>query len=97
MPTYIALSNFTGNGIHGIKDTTKRADAVAQAAAKFGAKMTQIYWTLGSFDIVAIIDAPDDASATAFALSIGAAGHVRTQTLRAFDRAEMDGILAKMA
>lgn len=97
MPTYIALSNFTNQGIHGVKETTRRADAVAAAAKKFGAMMTHIYWTLGPHDIVAIIDAPDDASATAFALSIGAAGHVRTQTMRAFNRDEMDGILAKMA
>ena len=97
MPTYIALANYTAHGIQGVKDTTRRADAVAQAAAKFGAKMTQIYWTLGQHDIVAIIEAPDDAAATAFSLSIGAAGHVRTQTLRAFNRGEMDGILAKMA
>lgn len=97
MPTFIALASFTNQGIHGVKETTRRADAVAQAAAKFGCKMTQIYWTLGQHDIVAIIDAPDDAAATAFSLSIGAAGHVRTQTLRAFNRSEMDGILAKMA
>lgn len=97
MPAYIALANYTAHGLHGVKDTTKRADAVAQAAAKFGAKITHIYWTLGQYDIVAIIEAPDDAAATAFSLSIGAAGHVRTQTLRAFNRTEMDGILAKMA
>lgn len=59
--------------------------------------MSQIYWTLSHFDLVAIIEAPDDASATAFTLAIGAAGNVRTQTLRAFSRDEMNGILGKMA
>ena len=97
MATYIALSNFTDQGIRNVKDTTKRADAVKDAAKKFGANMTQIYWTLGHYDLVAIIEAPDDKSATAFALAIGAAGNIRTETLRAFSKEEMNGILGKLA
>ena len=97
MVTYIALSNFTDQGIRNVKDTTKRAEAVKEAAKKFGAKMTQIYWTLGSYDVVAFIEAPDDMSATGFALAIGMAGNIRTQTLRAFSSEEMNGILAKLA
>ncbi|MDO8249436.1 MAG: GYD domain-containing protein [Rhodoferax sp.] len=96
MATYIALSNFTDQGIRNVKDTTKRADAVKEAAAKYGAKMTQIYWTQGKYDLVAIIEAPDDTSATAFALAIGMAGNIRTQTLRAFTKEDMNGILAKL-
>lgn len=96
MATYIALSSFTDKGIKTVKNSTRRADAVKAAAKKFGAKMTQIYWTLGSYDLVAIIEAPNDESATAFALSIGAAGNVRTQTLRAFSAGEMKRILGKM-
>ena len=97
MATYISLSNFTDQGVRNVKDTTKRADAVKELAKKFGATMTQIFWTLGQHDVVAIIEAPDDASVTAFALALGAAGNVRTQTLRAFSKDEMNGILGKMA
>ena len=97
MGTYIALFNFTDQGIRSVKDTTKRADAVKEAAKKFGANITQIYWTLGQYDVVSIIEAPNDESATAFTLSIGAAGNVRSQTLRAFSKDEMNGILGKMA
>ncbi|MDW5444521.1 GYD domain-containing protein [Polaromonas sp. SM01] len=97
MGTYIALSSFTDQGIRSVKDTTKRAEAVQEAAKKFGAKMTQIYWTLGKYDLVVTIEAPDDESATAFALAIAGAGNVRMQTLRAFSKDEMNGILAKMA
>ena len=96
MPTYIALANFTDQGIRSVKDTTKRADAIKDAAKKFGASMTQIYWTVGQYDLVTVIEAPNDESATAFALAIGSAGNVRTQTLRAFSRDEMNGILAKL-
>lgn len=97
MGTYIALSSFTDQGIRSIKDTTKRADAVREAATKFGASMPQLYWTLGKYDLVAIIEAPDDESATAFALAIAGAGNIRMQTLRAFNKDEMNGILGKMA
>ncbi|MEY4883641.1 MAG: hypothetical protein RIS34_1495 [Pseudomonadota bacterium] len=97
MATYIALSTFTDQGIRTIKDSTKRADAVKEAAKRFGANMTQIYWTLGQYDLVAVIEAPDDTAATAFALAIGAAGNVRMQTLRAFNKEEMNGILTKMS
>ena len=97
MGTYIALSSFTDQGIRSIKDTTNRADAVREAARKFGASMPQLYWTLGKYDLVAIIEAPDDESATAFALAIAGAGNIRMQTLRAFNKDEMNGILGKMA
>ncbi len=72
MVTYIALSTFTDQGIRGVKDTTKRADAVMGAAKKFGCNMTQLYWTLGQYDLVSVIEAPNDESATAFALAISA-------------------------
>ena len=96
MPTYIVLGNFTEQGIRGVKDTTKRAEAVKQAAQKFGATVKDIYWTLGAYDVVAIIDAPDDAALTALGLTIGSAGNVRTQTLRAFTADEMGRILGKL-
>ena len=97
MKTYIALSSFTDQGVRSVKDSTKRADAVQEVAKKFGASMPQLYWTLGKYDLVAIIEAPDDESATAFSLAIAAAGNIRIQTLRAFNKGEMNGILARMA
>ena len=97
MATYIVLNSFTDQGIPSVKDSTKRADAVRELAKKFGVTAKEFFWTLGSYDIVAIYDAPDDASMTAFGLAIGAAGNVRTQTMRAFSREEMNGVLAKLA
>ena len=95
MKTYVALCRFTEQGIRSVKDTTRRADAVKEAAGKFGATM-QIYWTSGRFDLLAIIDAPDEESANAFALSIGTAGNIRTEMLRAFTKDEMNAILGRM-
>jgi uncharacterized protein with GYD domain len=96
MATYIVLNSFTDQGVRSAKDTTKRADAVKELAKKFGVTPKQFYWTLGSYDVVAIYDAPDDAAMTALGLAIGSLGNVRTQTMRAFSREEMDGVLAKL-
>ena len=96
MATFVALGNFTDQEIRNVKDTVKRADMVKEAAQKAGVTMKDIMWTLGSVDMVVVFEAPDDASMTAFALAIGAAGNVRTQTLRAFDRAEMSAVLSKL-
>ena len=97
MMTYIVLLNFTDQGIRNVKETTKRADAVKKVAKKFGINTKEFFWTLGSYDVVTIFEAPDDASMTALGLAIGAAGNVRSQTLRAFSKEDMTGILAKMA
>lgn len=97
MATFIALANFTDQGIRSVKDTTKRAAAVKNAGKKYGVTMREIFWTLGNYDMVVIFEAADDAAMTAFGLSIGAAGNVRTTTLRAFNAEEMKGILAKLA
>lgn len=96
MAIYIVLVNFTDQGIRHIKDTTKRADAIREMAKKFGVTTKEIYWALGSYDIVDLFDAPDDASMAAFLASYVALGNVRTQTLRAFSQADMNGILAKL-
>jgi uncharacterized protein with GYD domain len=96
MATYIVLAQFTEQGIRSVKETTKRADAVKDLARKFGVTAKEFYWTLGSYDVVVVFEAPDDASITALGLSIAALGNVRTQTMRAFSRDEMNGVLAKL-
>ena len=97
MATYIALSRFTDQGIRSVKDTTRRAAAVQEAAKNFDANMAQIYWTLGRYDLVIIVDAVDEQAATAFMLSVASAGNVLIETMRAFNREEMGGILDKLA
>ncbi|WP_029043411.1 MULTISPECIES: GYD domain-containing protein [Cupriavidus] len=96
MATFVTLLNFTDQGIRTVKDTTRRAAIVREMAKTCGIEMKDIYWTLGQYDLVATFSAPDEATMTAFGLSIGAAGNVRTQTLPAFSADEMEKILGKM-
>jgi uncharacterized protein with GYD domain len=96
MPTYIMLGQFTDQGIRSVKETTKRAEALKEMAKKVGATVKEVYWTLGPYDVASVVDAPDDMSATALFLSVGALGNVRTQTLRAYSPEEMGRVLGKM-
>ncbi len=96
MANYIILGSFTDQGMRNVKETTKRADALRSMAGKVGATIKDIYWTLGSYDIVAVLEASDDESATALGLSIGSLGNVRTQTLRAFTADEIGNIIGKI-
>src|SRR5262245_48102117 len=97
MATYISLINWTDKGIAQFKNTIERADAAKQLAAKLGGKLKEIYWTVGPYDLVAISEAPDDESATAFSLALGSMGNVRTTTMRAFSAEDMRRIVAKAA
>lgn len=96
MATFIVLASFSDQGIKNVKQTVERADAFKQMAAKAGAKVKEIYWTLGSHDVIAICEAPDDETATAMALSVASRGNVRSETLRAFTFDEMKKVLGKM-
>jgi uncharacterized protein with GYD domain len=96
MATYVSLLQFTDQGIRNVKDTTKRAAAAAAAAEKMGAKITDAFWTMGAYDLVLVLEAPDDETMTAFALKVGSLGNVKTTTMRAFRSKEMEGILARI-
>ena len=96
MSHYVILVNFTEQGAKSIKDTVKRAEAFKAMAAKSGIKVNSLLWTLGQHDVVAAVEANDDIAATALSLSVASLGNVRTQTLKAFDAADMAKILGKM-
>lgn len=97
MPTFVMLLNWTDQGIRDYKDTGQRSDAFAAAAQKLGVQLVNMYWTVGPYDIVAVVEAPDEETVIAALLQTGALGNIRSTTLRAFDRAEMDRIIAKAA
>jgi uncharacterized protein with GYD domain len=97
MPTYITMLNWTEQGVRNYKDTAKRAEAFGAAAQKLGAKLLNIYWTVGPYDLVAVVEAPDDETASAAALRLGMQGNVRTETMRAYTREEMQRIVDKLS
>ena len=96
MVTYVVLAKFTDQGVKNAKDSPKRAEAFKQMAKTFGATVKDIFWTQGRYDIVMIVEAPDEHSATALNLSLRALGNIRTESLRAFSSEDMMKIVAKM-
>jgi uncharacterized protein with GYD domain len=96
MPVFVILTNFTEQGIRAVKDTVKRAEKFKELAKQNGATVKELYWTLGKYDVVSIVEAPDVTSVTALGLSMGMAGNVRTQTLPAFSAEDMAKVLAKV-
>jgi uncharacterized protein with GYD domain len=97
MATFITTIQFTQQGMANIQDTCRRATAVKAAARRLGAKVTDIYWTMGRYDGLLVFEAPDEETATALMLHLGTKGNVHTQTARAFTMAEMEKILAATA
>jgi uncharacterized protein with GYD domain len=96
MPTYIILANFTDQGIRNVKQTSKRADAFKKEAEKRGVTAKDFYWTMGQYDIVVTVEAPNDETVTELLFSLCSLGNVRTQTLRAFSQQEVTQITKKL-
>ncbi len=95
MATYIVLANFTDQGIRDFKESPKRAQAFRELVEQLGGSVKDNYYTMGAYDVVAVIEAPDDETATASALKVSSLGNVRTTTLRAFDEEEVEAIIKK--
>jgi uncharacterized protein with GYD domain len=96
MATYVGLIQFADQGIRNVKETVRRGDAAMAEAEKMGMKVVEEFWTMGAYDAVVVFDAPDDETMSAFMLKIGSLGNVKSHTLRAFRRNEMEKILAKI-
>jgi len=95
MVTFIALLDYTDQGIRNIKDSPHRADQFNEMAERTGARIVAQYWTIGSHDGVLVLEAPNDEVAASVLLALGAAGNVRTTTLRAYEWAEAQGLFEK--
>jgi uncharacterized protein with GYD domain len=96
MATFITLIIETQLGETHVDESVGRATTFRDEAAKFGARITGMYWTLGSYDGVLIFEAPDDETAAALLYQLVSKGAVRTQTLRAFDAEATRTIMQKM-
>ena len=95
MVTMIALIEETQHGEENIYDTVARAARFEELAQSFGATVKALYWTLGSYDGVLILEVPDSKTGAALLYRLGSGGSVRTNVLTAFGQDEMKSILAR--
>ena len=94
MATYVTLANFTDQGIRNVKDSPDRLDAFRAAAEKAGVTLKSVHYTVGSYDIIVVMEGADEAVTSAL-LKLGSLGNIRTQTMRAFSPEEIKGIISK--
>jgi uncharacterized protein with GYD domain len=90
-------AQFTQQGITKIKNTAKRAEDFKLMASAHSVTVKEIFWTLGQYDVVVVVDARDEMAIAALSMSAGALGNARTQTLRAFSETEIKTVLGRMA
>jgi len=95
MARYISLLKFTEQGAKAIKKSTARAREFNAIAAKAGVQIEGEYWTVGRYDGVLILNAPNEADVLRALAELGALGNVRTQSLQAFTDQEFDAIAGK--
>ena len=96
MSNYIVLVRFTDQGIQNIKDGPDRLEAARKSYETAGAKIVDFYLTMGSYDAVAIIEAPDDQTMAKLSVKVGSMGTSRSETLRAFNEDDFRSIVAAL-
>ncbi len=94
MVTYVMLLNWTDQGIRNVKDSPKRLDAVKKLAKEMGGEVKSFYMTLGVYDVVLIVEMPNNDKLASFALKLGSLGNMRSTTLKAFPEDDYRRIMA---
>ena len=87
MPVLVVLGNWTDQGIKKVKEAPNRINDTHSAIKQSGGKM-QLYYTLGEYDFVMIIEVPNDEAIMKILLRLGGLGNVRTKTLKAWTESE---------
>ena len=88
MATYITLLKWTQQGAANAKDSPKRLDSGREAFKKFGVEIRDTYLVMGRYDLVCVIEGPDDETVAGALLTLGSQGNVQTETLTAFTEAQ---------
>ena len=94
MPVYIMLSSLTAQGVQTLKSNPDRLREVNKDVEELGAKVLHQWATLGPFDFVNVVEAPDAATVAKVSVALGARGSAKLQT---FELIEIDDLLAKLS
>jgi uncharacterized protein with GYD domain len=96
MPTYVSLVKWTEQGVKDAKNAVNRREQILAALEKAGGRMIWNGWTMGAYDVVTVVEWPDDETASAAAITLGMGGNARTETMRAYGPEEMQRIIQKL-
>jgi uncharacterized protein with GYD domain len=95
MPIYVALGNWTDQGTRDFGGAVQRGNAFRELVEQAGGRVRELVWTMGEYDFIIVLEAPDDETAATLVLRVAAAGNVRSKTMRAFDADQMSDIIAR--
>ena len=95
MPIYVGLGNWTDQGTTDFRGAVQRGNSFREAVEQAGGRVRELVWTMGEYDFVTVVEAPDDETAATLVLRVAAVGNVRTKTMRAFDADQMSDIIAR--
>jgi uncharacterized protein with GYD domain len=95
MPTYVSLVNWTDQGIKDFRESTQRAEDFGKLAESSGGTVREMLWTVGQYDMVCVVDFPDEETGVAALLQANSLGNIRSSTLRAFGAEEMGAIVRR--
>lgn len=93
MAKYVLLGNWTDQGVRDVKNTVKRSRAARETFAAMGVNAREWFFTLGQYDVILTVEAPDDETLTRACLALAMQGNLRTTTLRGFGEKEMEAIV----
>jgi uncharacterized protein with GYD domain len=96
MPTYVTLISYTQRGVENMKESPARLEAAKEVFKSMGAELKAFYLAMGRYDALVISEAPDDETAAKLALTIGAAGAIRTETMRVFNEDEYRKLISEL-
>ncbi len=97
MATYIILGNYTAQGIRNIKDSPARLDAARDQLGAIGVEIKAFYLTMGQYDLVAVVEAPDTSTAARALMTLGVQGNVSTTTMAALTESEFRALVGEMS
>jgi uncharacterized protein with GYD domain len=97
MPIYVGLGNWTDQGTKDFRGAVQRGNSFREAVEQAGGRVRELVWTMGEYDFITVLEAPDDETAAVLVLQVAAVGNVRTKTMRAFDADQMSDIIAEQA
>jgi uncharacterized protein with GYD domain len=96
MPTYLIQSQWTDQGIRSVRDSAKRLDLGRKKLNEMGGEIKAVYLTMGAFDMLAVVEVPNDATLAAYVLWLGSQGNLRTQTVKAYTEDEYRKIIGEL-
>ncbi|MEE9178944.1 MAG: GYD domain-containing protein [Acidimicrobiia bacterium] len=96
MATYITLAKYTAQGIANIKESPARLDAAREQLAAIGVTIKDFYLTMGEYDAVFVVEAPDNTTAAKALIATGAQGNISTTSMAALTEDEFRALIADM-